>query len=88
MLPKKTAKDSSGSPLPKESLVARVVGVTGRGKGDYRIELDNGQVWAETQRTGGDAPAAGETVTLRPGMMGSYFLTREAGLALRVKRIK
>jgi hypothetical protein len=90
---KRAAEAPKDSPAKPERLVARVKAVTGRGKGDYRIELDrieldNGQLWVETQRTGGDAPDPGETVTIRPGLLGSYFLEREAGLALRVKRIK
>jgi len=62
--------------------------VTGRGKGDYRIQLDNGQLWMESQRTGGEPPEPGETITIRPGLLGSYFMERKAGLALRVKRVK
>jgi len=45
-------------------------------------------VWAETQRTGGDPPAPGDTVTLRRGALGSYFLSKGSGLALRVTRVK
>jgi hypothetical protein len=85
---KRAAEAPKDVPAKPERLVARVKAVTGRGKGEYRIELDNGQLWMETQRTGGDAPEPGETVTIRPGMLGSYFMEREAGLALRVKRVK
>lgn len=54
-----------------------------------RIELEDGQIWEETQRTRGLPPSAGETITIRPGALGSYFLIRQAGgLALRVKRIR
>ena len=87
-LPARAAKDASGKAVPKEVLVARVAAVSGRGKGDYRIELDNGQIWKESDRTGGEAPQVGETITVKPGMMGTYFLAGDSGLALRVKRIK
>lgn len=86
---KRAAEAPKDVPKATEQLVAKVTAVTGRGKGDYRIELDNGQLWMESQRTGGEAPATGETVTIRPGLLGSYFLEREVGgLALRVKRVK
>jgi hypothetical protein len=85
---KRAAETPKDAPRPAEQVVAKVTAVTGRGKGDYRIQLDNGQLWMESQRTGGEAPEPGETVTIRPGLLGSYFMEREAGLALRVKRVK
>jgi hypothetical protein len=85
---KRAAETPKDAPKPPERLVAKVTSVTGRGKGDYRIQLDNGQLWMESQRTGGEPPEPGETVTIRPGLLGSYFMEREAGLALRVKRVK
>jgi hypothetical protein len=84
-LPKKT-KPAAAEEVPE--LTAKVASVSGKRKGDYRITLDNGQVWAETQRTGGEPPQPGDTVTLRRGTMGSYFLSRGSGLALRVTRVK
>jgi len=42
----------------------------------------------ETLRTGGLPPAAGETVTIKHGALGSFYLTRSSGVALRVKRIQ
>jgi hypothetical protein len=64
-----------------------VSSVTTKVRGDYRVTFDDGQVWEETQHTGGPPPEAGETVTIRRGALGSYFLTRsKGGLALRVKR--
>jgi hypothetical protein len=85
---KRAAETPKDAPSKPEQLVATIKSVTGRGKGDYRFELDNGQLWVESQRTGGEPPAIGETVTIRPGLLGSYFLEREKGLALRVKRVK
>jgi hypothetical protein len=86
LLPKKAKAE--GEPEPASEITAKVTSVAGRGKGEYRIGLDNGQMWAETQRTGGEPPEVGDTITLRRGSMGSYFLTKGTGLALRVKRVK
>jgi hypothetical protein len=84
-LPKKATPGDAGG---ASEIQAKVASVAGQRKGDYRITLDNGQVWAETQRTGGEPPEPGDTVILRRGAMGSYFLSHGAGLALRVRRVK
>jgi len=58
-----------------------------RSTGQYRITFEDGQVWEETQHTGGAPPEVGDTVTIKRGLLGSYFLSRNVGLVLRVKRI-
>ncbi len=81
-----------GEPDPTSTavtqLVARVKSVGHRPTGELSIELDNGQVWAETQRRAGSSVAVGDTVTIRPGKLGSYFLSTHSGFALRVARIQ
>jgi hypothetical protein len=84
---RKQATANPDAPKAPEQLVARVKAVVTKPRGYYRITLDDGQVWEETQHTGGLAPEVGETVTLKRGILGSYFLSRSSGLALRVKRI-
>jgi hypothetical protein len=75
-------------PQTPQLLTARVKRVSERAHGEYLIELDNGQVWVETLRTGGIAPNTGDTVTIKSGSLGSFYLKGESGLALRVKRIQ
>ena len=71
-----------------EQISVRVSSVATMVRGYYRVTLEDGQVWEETQHTGGAPPEAGETVTIKRGALGSYFLARNAGgLALRVKRV-
>jgi hypothetical protein len=70
------------------ALNARVKAVSERALGELRIELDNGQVWIETEKHAGTLIAAGESVTVKPGRMGSYFLTRQSGPTVRVKRLQ
>ncbi len=88
-LRRKRAAETPGTE-PPEQLVSRVKAVSELAHGELRIELDNGQLWVETeaQWSGSFAPAAGETVTIKHGALGSYFLTRQSGPALRVKRIR
>ncbi|MGA9333503.1 MAG: hypothetical protein WBV39_04430 [Rudaea sp.] len=49
------------------------------------ITLANGQVWIQTESN--VAPMReGDTVTVRKGLLGSYFLITQAGVRLRVRR--
>ena len=84
---KKQTAANPDAPQAPEQLIARVKSVATKPRGNYRITLEDGQVWEETQSTGGLPPEAGETVTIKRGMLGSYFLARAHGLALRVKRV-
>jgi len=81
----------AAGPATSESppeLTARVRSVSELAHGELRIELDNDQVWVETQHWASPKPlAAGDTVTIKHGTLGSFFLTRESGPALRVKRV-
>lgn len=85
---KKQAAANPGAPQEPDQVVARVKAVTTKARGEYRITLEDGQVWDETQHSSNtQAPEVGETVTIKRGMLGSYFLSHSVGLALRVKRI-
>ena len=84
---KKQTAANPDAPQAPERLVARVKAVATKPRGNYRITLEDGQVWEETQHTGGLPPEPGESVTIKRGMLGSYFLSRSSGLALRVKRV-
>jgi len=86
---KKQAAANPDAAKAPEQLVSRVKAVTTKALGAYQITLEDGQVWEETQHSSGSIPPkVGETVTIRQGMLGSYFLTSSAALALRVKRIQ
>ena len=84
---KKREAESPGSAQP-EQLTGRVKAISTRAHGEYRIEMEDGQVWIETLRTGGLPPEPGETVTIKKGTLGSFYLSRRAGVALRVKRVR
>jgi hypothetical protein len=73
---------------PETQLVARVKSVGHRATGELSIELDNGQIWAETRKRAGSSVSVGDTVTIRPGKLGSYFLSTHSGFALRVARLQ
>jgi hypothetical protein len=84
---RKQAAAHPDAPKAPEQIVGRVKSVVTKPRGQYRITLEDGQVWEETQHTGGSPPEVGDSVTIKRGMLGSYFLSHSVGLALRVKRI-
>jgi hypothetical protein len=73
----------SGKPV---SLTAKVVRLTQRRYGEFVVTLDNDQVWLQVAGEGTVLLNVGDTVTLKPGLLGSYFLITPAGSATRVKR--
>ena len=85
---KKRAAENPELPQESDKVAARVKSVTTKAHGEYRITMDDGQVWDETQQSGKFAPDVGETVTLRRALLGSYFLDRKAGATLRVRRVE
>ena len=69
-------------------LVTRVVSVTRPGDREYRIVLDNGQVWQENEHNIDLELAVGDTVRIKAGSLGSFFLRTESGHSTRVRRIR
>ncbi|HEY8509540.1 MAG TPA: hypothetical protein VIL32_14340 [Steroidobacteraceae bacterium] len=81
--------------LPPESsrkqesrvMTSRVRSVVVRPTG-LSIELENGQVWVEQERRSTFRVSPGETVTIRSGVLGSYFLSTESKATARVVRVR
>ena len=72
------------SPAP---IVARIVRVIPRGPYISAFELDNGEVWEQTEAVNFSARPRDE-VTIRPGALGSFFLKGADGPSTRVRRVK
>jgi hypothetical protein len=83
-------KRNPGQAKPDEpqELRAQVVSVARRQGDALRVELDNGQVWIETEHKAGLVVSKGDTVTIKPGLLGSYFLALDSGVGSRVKRVR
>lgn len=69
-------------------LDAHVAALARRTRGELVVTLDNGQVWQLLSPLDDPRLAVGEAVTIKPGSMGSYFLSGPAGRAAKAKRIK
>lgn len=75
-------------PPPRVTQTAHIVSVSQPDGRKYRIVLDNDQVWQESEHTRDLDLAAGQTVRIKPGVLGSFFLMLDSGLSTRVRRIK
>jgi hypothetical protein len=54
----------------------------------YYFELDNGQVWESTDSEPNLFLGRHETVTLKPGILGAFFLKTPEGNSIRVHRVR
>ena len=74
-------------PAPSAAIVATIVKVIPRRPLISAIELDNGQIWEQSEAKRLSARPH-EKVTIRPGVLGSFFLKSADGRAIRVHRLK
>jgi hypothetical protein len=83
------AQRGEPEPAPAQSavIVATVVTVIPRTPLISAFELSNGQIWeqAESMRFSAEPQ---QTVTIRPGLLGAFFLKNAAGDSVRVHRVK
>ncbi len=80
-----------GTPPPpppaKEVELATIVKVIQRGPLLLAFELSNGQIWEQAESMRFEAEPQ-QSVTIRSGLMGSFFLKNAAGVSVRVHRLK
>ena len=69
-------------------LVARLSHLTLRSGHQYYFELDNGQIWESTDTQPDLFLSPNETVTIRSGFMGAFFLKTQEGNSIRVHRLR
>jgi hypothetical protein len=73
---------------PPEPMVVTLTHLTQHPGHQYSFELDNGQVWESTDAEGDLFLGPHETVTIRPGVLGAFFLKTQTGLSIRVHRLR
>jgi hypothetical protein len=81
------AQRGAPEPAPPAAIVATVVKVIERGPFISAFELSNGQIWeqSESMKFSAEPP---QTVTIRPGLLGAFFLKNAAGVSVRVHRLQ
>lgn len=70
----------------KDEPVSGQVVAVGRLPNDrFSVTLDNGQLWTQLERDLAAEVRVGDTVSIRPGMLGSWMLETRGGVKTRVK---
>jgi len=70
------------------SVSARVTSIQVRADGKMAFALDNLQTWVQTNPENFGRVAVGDEVTIKSGMLGSYFLATLRKQATRVARLR
>jgi hypothetical protein len=81
-------KEEGIAPAPPTHIVAVLAQLRPRPGNQYYFELDNGQVWESTDNQGPLLLGRRETVTIRSGVLGAFFLKTQEGNSIRVHRLK
>lgn len=71
----------------KPKLAAKLSHVSVLADSHLLFTLDNGQIWEQTEIRAGFSAAAGDSVTIEPGALGSFWLSVSAKRATRVRRV-
>lgn len=76
--------------MAREPFQSRIVGEFSGWSGNTRFELENGMVWRQAEDTNFYIPPVeNATVTIRPGMMGTWLLSVEGyNSTTRVERVR
>ena len=74
-------------PEPVKPIVSTIARLLPRPDNEYAFELDNGQTWEQAEsKTLNVNPH--DTVTIQPGVLGSFFMTTQRHQRVRVHRIR
>ena len=74
---------------PKPDVVSSIMSaVTQRGDGRMVFSLANGEVWVQGEAWERFDVRVGDTVQIKPGLLGSFHLYAPSGLATRVTRAR
>jgi hypothetical protein len=81
-------KQEGIQPVAIKPIVAALARLQPRPGHQYDFELDNGQVWESTDTEPDLFLDPHETVTIRPGILGAFFLKTQEGNSIRVHRLR
>ena len=81
-------KNEGLQPEAPQPIVAAIAALRQRPGHMYYFELDNGQLWESTDAEPQLFLGPHETVRIRPGVLGAFFLKTQAGLSIRVHRVR
>ena len=79
-----------GTPPPPhlEKLSGRIAAVAYKPHGEAIVSLEGGQVWEEVEAEPHLPLHPGDTVTIKRGVLGSFYMSSGRVLGLRVRRVR
>jgi hypothetical protein len=84
---RKKLKDEGVKPEPVKPIVAKVVRMVPRPHSVQAFVLDNGQTWEQVETMDNLNVKLQDTVTIKPGILGAFFLSTPRNQTIRVQRI-
>jgi hypothetical protein len=81
-------REAGVQPEPVKPITAAVATLKSRPGHLYYFELDNGQAWESTDSEADLLLDPHETVVIRPGVLGAFFLKTPQGRSIRVHRLR
>jgi hypothetical protein len=81
-------RPSSKNDVPIKSLTATVVELRDRLHAGFVVTLDNGQVWMQNELEATRGVKVGDTVTIKPGALGSFWLVGPTGWPTKAHRVR
>jgi hypothetical protein len=79
---------SSGAAPEVKHLTAKVVAITERPHAGFVATLDNGQIWVQNEMESLRVIDVGDMVTIKPGMLGSFWLVGPSGRRTKAHRVQ
>jgi hypothetical protein len=84
---RKKLKEEGVSSEPVQPIVAKIVRMVPRPHSELAFVLDNGQTWEQVETLDGLNVKLQDTVTIKPGILGAFFLSTPRSQTIRVHRI-
>lgn len=84
---RKKLKEERIEPAAVKPIVAKVVRMVPRPHAVLAFVLDNGQTWEQTESMDNLDVKLQDTVTIKPGILGAFFLNTPRSQRVRVQRI-
>ena len=84
---RKKLKEDGVKPEAVQPIVAKVVRMVPRPHSELAFVLDNGQTWEQVETLDGLNLELQDTVTIKPGILGAFFLSTPHRQTIRVHRI-
>lgn len=73
---------------PVKPIVATITRLLPRSDNEYAFELDNGQTWEQAESKTDLYVKPHDSVTIKPGVLGAFYMTTSRSQRVRVHRIR